>query len=457
MPISRPSKSSKYADLYCQSLAKMVLVRQSLVWSFLVALLSALPTFPLAIHERATSYSLTPVPPSQDRFYTTPANFESATPGTILRLRAAPGNLTAVVANSSSAYNILYRTTDSRYKPSWAVTTLFVPSSSCNSNDASINTRVGSALLSYQIPYNSFDVDASPSYSLYAGPPGDIAMALGRGWYVNVPDFEWPLASFSAGVEEGHATLDSVRAVLSSGFGLALDARYAMWGYSGGSIATEWAAELQVQYAPELNFSGAALGGLVPNITSALQSINRTIWAGLTPAALLGLTSQYPAAYEFLVSKLKPSGPYNRTTFLSAKHMSYAEDFVTFANQNVFDYFEGGIAVFESPIIQKIIQSNGFMGYHGVPQMPLFVYKAIQDELTRVNDTDALVAKYCAVGANILYQRNTVGGHLAEYTNGVPRAFEWLSSVLDGTYSIKYSPQGCTIQNVAVNITSTLL
>jgi len=69
--------------------------------------------------------------------------------------------------------------------------------------------------------------------------PTDIAEALSRGWWVNVPDFEGPLASFGAGVQEGHATLDSVRAVLSAGLGVDMDSRYAMWGYSGGSLASE--------------------------------------------------------------------------------------------------------------------------------------------------------------------------------------------------------------------------
>ena len=71
-----------------------------------------------------------------------------------------------------------------------------------------------------------------------------MSLALGRGWYVNVPDYEGPTASFIAGVQEGHAILDSVRAVLSSGFGLTADVSYALWGYSGGSIASEWAAEV---------------------------------------------------------------------------------------------------------------------------------------------------------------------------------------------------------------------
>lgn len=168
---------------------------------------------------------------------------------------------------------------------------------------------------------------------------------------------------------------------------------------------------------------------------------------------MLGLTSQYPSVYESLIGDLKPSGPYNRTTFLSTKNMSSAQAFSTFADQNIFDYIAGGHATLESPAFQKIIDRDGLMGYHGVPQMPLFIYKAIHDEVSPINDTDILVARYCAVRANILYQRNTVGGHLAEETNGDARAFEWLSSVLEGTYSMIYSPLGCTIRNVTLNIT----
>jgi hypothetical protein len=57
-----------------------------------------------------------------------------------------------------------------------------------------------------------------------------------------------------------HATLDSVRADLSSRFGLSPTARYTNVGVLGGSIASKWEAELQVQYAPEV-----AVGGVTPN------------------------------------------------------------------------------------------------------------------------------------------------------------------------------------------------
>lgn len=59
--------------------------------------------------------------PSQDPWYTAPPDFEASTPGTVLRVRAVPGGPT-VFSNASAAFHILYRTTGSRYQPTWAVT-----------------------------------------------------------------------------------------------------------------------------------------------------------------------------------------------------------------------------------------------------------------------------------------------------------------------------------------------
>lgn len=71
-----------------------------------------------------------------------------------------------------------------------------------------------------------------------------------------------------------------------------------------------------------------------------------------------------------------------------------------YAYQDMGDYFIGGIADITSPIVQRIINRDGIMGYHGVPQMPVFAYKAIEDEISVVEDTDALVDKYCNSKAN---------------------------------------------------------
>lgn len=54
-----------------------------------------------------------------------------------------------------------------------------------------------------------------------------------------------------------------------------------MWGYSGGSLASGWAAGLQPNYAPELggNLLGAALGGFVTNITATAEATDGTVFA----------------------------------------------------------------------------------------------------------------------------------------------------------------------------------
>ena len=246
-----------------------------------------------------------------------------------------------------------------------------------------------------------------------------------------------------------------MRAVLSSNLGLSRGARVALWGYSGGSIASEWALEFQEQYAPEIAISGAALGGLVPNTTHCIETVDGTAFAYIAVGAILGPTTQYPEAYKFLLGQLKTSGPNNKTGFLAAKKMTYAQGFAAFANQSIFDYFINGSAVLYAPVIKRVLEENEFMTYHGVPRVPLFIYKAIHDEATLVGGSDAYVERNCLLGANILYQRNTVGGHVDEETNGLPRALAWLEIVLDGSYASKYQPSGCTIQNVTVDIVDT--
>ncbi|KAF7563738.1 hypothetical protein G7046_g425 [Stylonectria norvegica] len=384
------------------------------------------------------------LPPSQDPWYIdTPHGLKSTVPGTILRLRPAPGNLTLAVGNCSKAYNILYRTTDSRYNPTYAVTTLYVPKEL--SKKAST-----SSLLSYQVPYNSVDVDSSPSFSFHTAPFPEIGQALGLGWYVLVPDFEGPTAANVAGILEAHAVLDSIRATLRSKLvGPSSAIKTAVWGYSGGSIATEWALEFQEQYAPDLNISGAALGGLAPNTTDVIATTAPgTIYGSHAIAGFLGIMSQYPDAYKYLLSQLKTDGPYNKTGFLAIQHMDYDEGHAYYTNQSIYDYFENR-EIMHAPLIKYALQRNTIMTYHGVPQVPLFLYKAIHDEVVPIPSTDAWFNKVCALGVDIRYERNTVGGHVAELINGDPRVFPWLQSIFEGTQNIT----GCVSYNVTFDIT----
>jgi hypothetical protein len=167
-------------------------------------------------------------------------------------------------------------------------------------------------------------------------------------------------------------------------------------------------------------------------------------------AGLLGVTSQYPAAYNYIISQLKTSGPYNETGFLSIRNMSYGQAHATFVNQSMYGYFVGGRAVMQALLVKRPLQLNTIMTYHGVPQTPLFIYKAIHDEVTPANQTDDYVHRSCSLGVNVLYERNTVGGHEDEFVNGNARALAWLKTVLDGSYE-HHPISGCEIRNVLVD------
>ncbi|KAL2864257.1 secretory lipase-domain-containing protein [Aspergillus lucknowensis] len=357
--------------------------------------------------------------PSQDPWYTAPEGYEDAAPGTILRVRPTSESLAAAAGtNASSVYNILYRTTDTFGDPSFAVTTLFVPSNPARDG----RTR----LLSYHVPYNTVNLDYSPSYTLetdFNATFVDIRPSLGLGWFVSVPDFEGHDTSLSVSVENGYVTLDSLRAVLRAGNGLEKErTRIALWGFSGGSTPSDFAAELLPYYAPEIKISGMAIGGVV-----------------------------YREVQAYLEANLKSSGPYNMTTFRSAAKMRTFEAYAAFANQTIGNYFVTGDDWLYAPELKQAIEYNWQMGSVSTPRTAIFVYKAIHDGVSPVEDTDRVVQRYCVEGANILYERNVVGGHEDEYINGNARAWAWLVSVLEGRYEETYNPVECTIRNVSVN------
>ena len=237
---------------------------------------------------------LKPLPPSQDPWYAAPPGFEQAEPGSVLRLRPAPGNMTSVVQSATGVLHMLYRTTDTCGRPAWAVTTLLLPKKYYVSSSGQL------ALLSYQFAYDSANVDSSPSYSLFnalteldsnLGISANIdlldfsELLLNQGWIVNAPDYEGPTAALGAGIQAGHATLDAQRAVsnLRRMIGAREKLTVALWGYSG-----------------------VASGGLADDIFAAFEHLNQSPLAGHIASLVLGVTAPYPGARAYALGRLRP-------------------------------------------------------------------------------------------------------------------------------------------------------
>ena len=229
-----------------------------------------------------------PVPVPQDPFYTYsgPVPLSQIAPGTVLAHRQV--SLTVLGLTVPAATDqLLYRTTGELGQPTVSVTTVIRPL-----------LALGTRIIAYQTAYDALGAQCDPSYTLQGGNTGDtvaqveataITGYVVAGFTVTVPDYEGENLDWGAGQESGDGTLDAIRAT-EHFLAVGSSTPVGMLGYSGGSIATEWAAELAPGYAPELHIVGAAAGGVPVNFAHNLVYINGgQSWAGVIPAVLVSL------------------------------------------------------------------------------------------------------------------------------------------------------------------------
>ncbi|KAL4929000.1 secretory lipase-domain-containing protein [Aspergillus undulatus] len=375
-----------------------------------------------------------PLTPAEDPFYTPPSGWESTTPGTILAHRAPPFPIAAfglAEVNLDASHQILYRTTDSFGDPITTVTTVLVP-----------HNADYTKVLSYQVAQDAADPACSPSFAVQqfadAGEALALIMpqleylfmssALNKGYVVIIPDHLGPRSAFLANTLSGQAVLDNVRAALASTefTNISSDATVALWGYSGGSLASGFAAELQPTYAPELNIAGAALGGTVPKILPVIESSNKGVFTGLIPAGIQGLANEYPSAQQLIREGILPEkwAEFNKT-----QNLCLTGNIIEYLGDDVYSYVNDP-DLFESEVATELMDANA-MGQR-TPEIPILIYKAVNDQISPIEDTDDLYDTYCAGGADVEYVRDLLSEHALLTITGSPDAFLWLTDRLEG-------------------------
>jgi hypothetical protein len=268
-------------------------VWRRLAGGLVLALLLAVAT--AAVSVSAARAAMTP---EQDPFYKYEGKtrLKKVAPGTVLKTRTVPFHVSGIEVPVTTV-QLLYRSTSALGKPTVNVTSVLLP-------PLKPPTPV---VLSYQSFYDSLNTEDDPSYEISSGTleGQDIAKvesvlispALLAGETVVVPDTEGEEADFSAGPVYGYNTLDSLRAALSSpATGLAAGTKIGLAGYSGGAIATEWAAQEAPTYAPEINSDivGAAMGGVLVDPAHNLKYVEgSSSWASIIPMSLDGLARAY--------------------------------------------------------------------------------------------------------------------------------------------------------------------
>ncbi|WP_372663810.1 lipase family protein [Amycolatopsis kentuckyensis] len=395
-----------------------------------------------------------PAAASADSFYSYDgsAPLSSYAPGTVLKTRTLNYHVVGL-ATPVKAVQLLYRTTDAQGRPAANVTSV-VRSITGDSTKA----------VSYQSAYDSLDPADAPSRAIAGDvtlggllPNGESLLLLPSlllGYNVVVPDTEGQTANFAAGPEYGTNTLDSIRAATSSAAtGMTKSTKFGLLGYSGGAIATGWAAALAPGYAPDVNANlvGFTEGGVLVDPAHNLKYVGGSpVWSGVIPMALIGVARGFgidlrPYASEYglkVLDELEHASIINalgRYPGLTWQKIAKPE----YANPNSVP-----------PFVDAVNKVN--IGSAPTPSVPGFIAQGnagflegttsnlpgigTGDGVMVAGDVRALARQYCATGnGSIEYQQYDLLSHVGGAAAWAPAAIGWLADRFAG----RPAPSSC--------------
>lgn len=391
---------------------------------------------------------------AEDSFYTYDGSepLSSYAPGAVLKTRTLHYHVLGI-PTPVQAVQLLFRTVDAQGRPSAGVTSIVRSPNGDNSK-----------AVSYQSFYDSLNPADSPSRAI----AGDVSLGgliangeslllvplLLAGYNVIIPDSEGQSADFAAGPEYGTNTLDSIRAASQSPeTGLNSATRIGLAGYSGGAIATHWAAVLAPRYAPDVDrrLVGYAEGGLLVDPAHNLKYVSgSSIWAGVAPMAVLGAARSYDIDFTPYLNS------YGQQVFKKLEHGSIINALGQYPGLTWKKMVKPEYANPNSvpPFIEAVNKLN--LGSAPTPTAPGFIVQGgggvfegtlsnlpgigRGDGVMVAGDVRALARQYCDKGnTSIKYQQYDLLSHVGAAAPWAPTALGWLNDRFAG----KTAPSDC--------------
>ena len=374
-------------------------------------------------------------------------------PGTVLKTRTLAYHVAGLVL-PVQVVQLLYRSAGALGQPTANVTSVLEPPV------PSVSPRA----VSYQSFYDSLNPADEPSVQI----AGDVTLGglitdaesvviaplLLQGYTVIVPDTEGQTADFASAPEYGMATLNSIRAATNSALtGLTKATPIGMFGYSGGAIATDWAAQLAPAYAPDVNrqLVGAAEGGVLVDPAHNLTYVNgSSLWAGIIPMSIIGIArgfhidiKPYLSSYGLqLYSSLQDAsitnvlGQYPGLTFAQLVKPRYANPASIPVLVKVENELNAGSL--GSPTIPMFIGqgANGLL--EGTPGNKPGIGRG--DGVMVAGDVRTLARDFCASGTTVDYTQYDALSHVTTFPVWTPAALAWLDSLFAGSQA----PNDCS-------------
>lgn len=351
--------------------------------------------------------------PDPDAFYAQPADLGNLKPGDVVRTR----KIDTGPYVGTEGWQVAFRSTNSLGGPVMGVTTVLLPAGVANP-----------PLVSYQALINSLGTQCNPSRSLFNGELQDAPGAMlpiGRGWAVSLPDYLGPTSAYGAAKLSGMMTLDSVRAVQkATELGLG-SSPVAIAGYSGGGMASAWAAALAPTYAPELKIAAVVAGGVPADLEEMALALGFAPHPGfgLAFAAAMGLEREYPDRLP-VSDQLNPEGLWFREFTHDA-----CRRFLLFhgAFRNA-EQLAASKSLMDSQEARAVLRENSLRHYPGVPTAPTYLWQGRFDTLTSFGPVAEVADRYCKAGAPVDFRPFDIAEHMTTAVAGFVDAWNYVEA-----------------------------
>ncbi|WP_297006075.1 lipase family protein [uncultured Corynebacterium sp.] len=386
-----------------------------------------------------------PNPADDQSFYDVPEGADTASldPGTVLRERTFDYHV-ATLATPLKVTQILYVTTNPRGVHEQNVTSVVHPPNGSDGN-----------VISYQSIYDSANPADNPSRAIAGNlslggllPTVETAIilpALMNGHPVVIADTEGRDADLAAGPAYGAATLDSLRAATAATTSpVTASDRIGLFGYSGGAIASNWAAIRAADYAPEIEerLIGVAQGGMLidpqKNLSYAGDGL---LWSGVVGLALTALGDAYDVDFSRYLT------PYGMTVTEDMRDLSIVESMARYPGLHWSDIAKPEYPTpQDAPEIKAIIDDIN-MGNWDAPHVPMFVFQGAAgwiegtpasptwgpgDGIMVAGDVRTIVRRYCAAGTPIEYREYPFASHVIAAAPWAVEGYLWLEARFNG-------------------------
>lgn len=240
---------------------------------------------------------------------------------------------------------------------------------------------------------------------------------------------------YLVGRSEGQNSLDVARAAqqVDTEDGLNAESPVGLSGYSQGGQAASWAAEIQPDYAPDLNLKGALVDAPPFDMQAQFDHLNGnpTGGAGVALAAVTGIDAAFPGMdltqYETDLGK---------KAFARVRQSCVLEELGGFGTTTVGDATNPDVSQmpeFRAALAESLLGTKA-------PEVPAYIYQGTTDTVVPPNFGRNLYNAWCGQGASsVEFTPLPAQEHLSGNVTGTPAAISWMADRLAG----KPAQDGC--------------